>query len=67
MLRDTLRDRFKEENPFFVDVIGFLLRGIDFIRRSNYCDLNLTPVGKNVANLDLSDCKVSRYLKYLSF
>lgn len=48
-------------------VLGLLLRGIDYIRRSNFCELNLTPVGKNVTAVLLTDCKLSRYLKYLAF
>lgn len=66
-LRDTLRERFKEENQFLVNVLGFLLRGIDYIRKSNYSDLNIIAVGKNVTSTNLSDCKISRYLKYLAF
>lgn len=67
MLRDALRQRFKEENPFFVEALGLLLRGIDYIRRSNFCDLNLVSVGKNVTEVNLEGCKVSRYLKYLAY
>ena len=29
--------------------------------------MNLLNVGKNITNIDLSDCKQSRYLKYLAF
>ncbi len=67
LTRDRLREEFREENLFFVDVLGLLLRGVDYIRRSNFCDLNLMAVGKNVGRVDLSDCKLSRYLKYLAF
>jgi hypothetical protein len=67
LLRDRLRAQFVEDNQYLVDTLGFLLRGIDHIRRSNFCDLNLAAVGKNITGLDLSDCKLSRYLKYLAF
>jgi hypothetical protein len=29
--------------------------------------MNLLNVGKNITNIDLSDCKQSRYLKYLAY
>lgn len=50
-----------------VDVLGFLIRGINYIRKSNFADLNVTPVKQSFLNIDLKDCMFSRYLKYLIF
>lgn len=46
-------------------MIGFLRRGVDYIRKSNFNQLNVISMKENFLKVDLSDCMVSRYLKYL--
>ncbi len=48
-------------------MVGYLIRGVDCIRKCNFSDLNIQPTTRNVTSVDLTDCKLSRYLKYLVF
>lgn len=49
-------------------MIGYLSASVDSIRKCNFNNLNILPTGpNNFARIDLSDCKISRYLKYLIF
>lgn len=50
-----------------MNLIGYLIRGVDCIRKCNFNDLNILPTLKNLTPVDLSDCKLSRYLKYIIF
>jgi hypothetical protein len=48
-------------------MVGYLIRGVDFIRRCNFNNLNILPTATNLTGVDLRDCKLSRYLKYIIF
>lgn len=43
------------------------MRGIESIRKCNFNELNILPTLRNVTPVEISDCKLSRYLKYIAF
>lgn len=48
-------------------VISLLVNSIDLMRKINFNCLNINPVQKNFFGIDLTDCKISRFIKYLIF
>jgi hypothetical protein len=50
-----------------IDVIGLLRRGIEYIRKSNFHSLNVKDIKSNFLNIDLGECKISRFIKYLVY
>ena len=50
-----------------IEVIGLLRRGVEYIRKSNFNSLNVKDVQINFLNIDLGECKVSRFIKYLVY
>lgn len=44
-----------------------LCNSIDLFRKINFHDLNITSLEKNFIGIDLSTCKVSRFIKYLIY
>jgi hypothetical protein len=50
-----------------IEVIGLLRRGVEYIRKRNFNSLNLREIKTNFLNVDLGECKVSRFIKYLVY
>ena len=66
-IREKITARYHKESPYVVGVISLLLNSIDLFRKTNFCNLNIRPVEKNFLGIDLSSCKISRFIKYLIY
>ena len=66
-IKKVIVERYRKENPFVSGVVRLLINSIDLFRKTNFNSWNIKPVEKNFLGIELTSCKISRFIKYLIY